>query len=279
MLICLTGEINREICFLLGEMCQVRQVFFHFFFHIFFVGTMSLFQSLRSFFAVVIAVAITPLFSLQALIYLLVFRTSEQTAQVAPRTWAKWILAVSGVQVKVEGADKLIAGKPYIFMGNHQSQYDIFCLQGGFGWDFRWLAKKELFEIPIFGPALRKSGSIPVDRSSGRKAMVSLAEAAQRIHDGCSVIIFPEGTRSIDGGLQPFKVGGMVIAIKASVEVVPMAICGSRDVLPKGKIWPRPGTVTIRLGDPVNVEGYSLKQKAELASLMHDKVADLLAEG
>lgn len=240
---------------------------------------MALFNRIRSVLAVLFAVAITPFFSLQALLYLLVFRTTEQTAQVAPRTWARWILAVSGVTVKVEGLDKLVKGHPYIFMANHQSQYDIFCLQGRFGWDFRWLAKKELFEIPIFGNALRRSGSIPVDRSSGRKAMVSLAEAAQRITDGCSVIIFPEGTRSFDGVLHPFKVGGMVIAIKAGVEVVPMAICGSRDILPKGKIWPKPGMVTIRLGDPVPAAVYTLKQKAELAAVLEEKVAALLAEG
>lgn len=240
---------------------------------------MSLFNSIRSVLAVVIIACITPIFSLAAVMCLLVFRTTEETVQVIPRMWARWILALSGVDVMVEGLDRLVPGRSYIFMGNHQSQYDIFCLQGGLDWDFRWLAKKELFDIPMFGTAMRKSGAIPIDRSNGRKAMQSLAEAAQRINDGCSVIIFPEGTRSFDGALQPFKVGGMVIAIKAGVEVVPMAICGSRDVLPKGHILPKPGKVTIRLGEPVAVEGFTLKQKAELAELLQQKVAVLLAAG
>lgn len=239
---------------------------------------MAFLSSLRGLFTVLFAVIITPFSSLQALIYLLVFRTSEKTAQVAPRTWARLILAVSGVKVRVEGLDKLEPGKSYIFAANHQSQFDIFCLQGRFDWDFRWLAKKELFQIPIFGPALRRSGNIPVDRASGRKAMQSLAEAADRIKNGCSVVIFPEGTRSADGELHSFKVGGMVIAIKAGVGVVPMAICGTRRVLAKGKILPRSGEVVIRLGDPVDASAYSLKEKQELADHLRSQVAELLKQ-
>ncbi|PLX47807.1 MAG: 1-acyl-sn-glycerol-3-phosphate acyltransferase [Desulfobulbaceae bacterium] len=239
---------------------------------------MALFSYLRGFLAVVFAVLITPFSSLQALLYLLVLRTSEQTAQVAPRTWARLILAVSGVKVRVEGMEKLESGKSYIFAANHQSQFDIFCLQGSFEWDFRWLAKKELFRIPIFGPALRRSGNIPIDRSSGRKSMVSLNEAAQRIKGGCSVVIFPEGTRSVDGNLLDFKAGGMMIAIKAGVGVVPMAICGTRHILPKGKILPRAGEVVIRLGDPLDVSGYSLKEKQKLADDLRWQVAELLGQ-
>ena len=237
---------------------------------------MAVLSVLRGLFSVLFAVLITPISSLQALVYLLVLRTTEQTAQVAPRTWARLILAVSGVKVRVEGMEKLDRNKPYIFTANHQSQYDIFCLQGWFDWDFRWLAKKELFQIPIFGPALRRSGSIPVDRASGRKALKSLAEAAERIKNGCSVIIFPEGTRSPDGALRSFKVGGMVIAIKAGVGVVPMAICGTRKILPKGKLLPRSGEVVIRLGTPVDASSFDLKQKQELADHLHSKVAELL---
>lgn len=240
---------------------------------------MALLSFLRGVFTVFFAVVITPLSSLQALLYLLVLRTSEKTAQVAPTIWARMILAVSGVKVRVEGLANLEAGKSYIFAANHQSQFDIFCLQGYFPWDFRWLAKKELFQIPIFGPALRRSGNIPVDRDSGRRAMQSLAEAAERIKGGTSVVIFPEGTRSADGTLLPFKAGGMVIAIKAGVGVVPMAICGSRHVLPKGSLVPRSGEVVIRLGPPVDARAYGMKEKQELADHLQARVADLLNQG
>lgn len=197
---------------------------------------------------------------------------------MASDNWAMAILWATGVTVKVEGLEKLDRDKSYIFMANHQSQYDIFCAQGYLDWDIRWLAKKELFDIPIFGAALTKGGSIPVDRSNGRKALASLAEAAKRIKNGCSVIIFPEGTRSSDGTLHPFKSGGMIIAIKAQVEVVPIAICGSRDILAKGDLLPKSGTITMRIGDPVDVCGYSLKQKGELAELLHGKVQELLVK-
>ena len=235
-----------------------------------------MFTFIRSLFSFAAVIALTFVFSLQALLYLLVFRTSEKTAQVAPNNWARSILWASGVKVKVEGLDKLDPDKNYIFMANHQSQYDIFCAQAHLDWHLRWLAKKELFDIPIFGAALGKGGSIPVDRSNGRKALASLIEAAKRIKKGCSVIIFPEGTRSDDGALHSFKTGGMVIAIKAQVEVVPMAICGSRDILAKGDLLPKTGTITMKIGDPLNVEGYTLKQKGELAKLLHTKVEEML---
>lgn len=245
---------------------------------IFYQEYASLFTFIRSLFSFIAVVVATFVFSLQALIYLLVFRTSEDTAQVGPTNWARSILWATGVKVVVEGLDKLEVGKSYIFMGNHQSQYDIFCVQAHLAWNLRWLAKKELFDIPIFGAALGKGGSIPVDRSNGRKAMKSLSEAAKRIKDGCSVIVFPEGTRSDDGRLRSFKSGGMVLAIKAQVEVVPLAICGSRDVLAKGDLLPKSGTITLRIGDPINVESYTLKQKGELAELLHGKVKALLCD-
>ncbi len=235
-----------------------------------------MFTFIHGIFALVATVVATFIFSLQALLYLLVFRTSEETAQVAPTNWARSILAASGVKVNVVGLEKLEKGKSYIFMGNHQSQFDIFCVQGHLDWNLRWLAKKELFDIPIFGAALEKGGSIPVDRSNGRKALKSLAEAAKRIQRGCSVIIFPEGTRSDDGKLQTFKSGGMVIAIKSKVEVVPLAICGSREILAKGELLPKPGTITLRIGDPINIDGYVMKQKTELAKMLQGKVQELL---
>lgn len=199
--------------------------------------------------------------------------------QAVPRLWGRLIAGWSGVQVRVEGLKQLDRSKPYIFVANHQSQFDIFVLDGFFPMDFRWLAKKELFRIPVFGWAMLLAGSIPVDRSHGRQALKSLDEAAKRIAAGASVIIFPEGTRSPDGQLQPFKAGGVQLAIKAGVELVPMAISGTHEVLPKGKVLIRPGKVVIRLGMPVDSRDYSTKDKQALAELLHDRVAFLLRKG
>ncbi len=157
-----------------------------------------------------------------------------------------------------------------------QSQFDIFVLQGFLGVDFRWLAKKELFNVPIWGPAMRRSGYIPIDRSHGRKAIKSLDEAAQKIAAGTSVIIFPEGTRSKDGKLHDFKAGAMVLAIKSAVPIVPVAILGTYEILPKGKLLMTPGKVQIRVGRPIETKNCSSKDKHDLARVSQEAVAELL---
>jgi 1-acyl-sn-glycerol-3-phosphate acyltransferase len=240
---------------------------------------MKIIHFFRGLFVLILTPFLTFLTSLLALIALLVFRVSAEKAQLLPRYWGRIILAVSGVQVTVKGMENLEPGRPYIFASNHQSQFDIFSMQGCFEFDFRWMAKKELFQIPLFGHAMRMAGYIPVDRSHGRKAMKSLVEAAERIASGTSVIIFPEGTRSRDGKLHEFKTGGMVLAIKSGVPVVPVAIKGTYEVLPKRSLFAKPGRVSIRVGRPIDTSGYTVKQKQELAEHLHGEVAKLLADG
>ena len=237
-----------------------------------------LFQPLRAATMLLLAPVLTLLVSFLALVGLIVFRVSPSAVQALPRWWGRVIVRGSGVKVTLEGLENLEKGLPYIFAANHASQFDIFVLQGFLSYDFRWLAKKELFNIPVFGTAMRMAGNIPVDREHGRKALQSLNEAAQRIAKGTAVIIFPEGTRSEDGVLKPFKSGGMVLAIKSGVPIVPMAISGSYAVLPKGALLAKQGHIRIRIGEPVDTRTYTLKQKAELATLLHDRVAAMLAE-
>jgi 1-acyl-sn-glycerol-3-phosphate acyltransferase len=172
--------------------------------------------------------------------------------------------------------ENLEKDRPYIFAANHQSQFDIFALQGFLGVDFRWLAKKELFEVPIWGPAMRRAGYIPIDRSRGRQAIKSLDEAAKKIAAGTSVIIFPEGTRTKDGRIQDFKAGAMVLAIKSGVDLVPVAIRGTYEILPKGKLLMKPGKVTIRAGLPIATKNYTTKDKHKLAGILQAEVTKLL---
>jgi len=237
---------------------------------------MKFFYMVRSVVALILAPLLTLLVSITAIVAIAIFRVSPARVQVLPRGWARIIARICGVPVLVEGLENLDPGQPYIFAANHQSQFDIFALQGYLGHDFRWLAKQELFRIPLFGPGMRLAGYIPVDRTHGRQAMKSLEAAAKRIAAGTSVIIFPEGTRSRDGSLQPFKAGGMVLAIKAGVPLVPVAILGSHEVLPKGKLLARPGRIVIRIGAPIATRDYQLKQKNELAERLRDAVAALL---
>lgn len=219
----------------------------------------------------------TFLTSLLVILFLVILRGSAQKAQVLPRTWAKIILAAGGVKVKVEGLHNIDKGGPYIFAANHQSQFDIFAMQGCFDFDFRWLAKKELFQIPLFGRAMQLAGYISIDRSHGREALKSLQEAAERIAAGTSVILFPEGTRSLDGKLHDFKSGGMVLAIKSGVPLVPVGISGTYEILPKGRLLAKPGHVIIRVGKPIETRQFSAGQKHELAAKIQSEVARLIS--
>jgi 1-acyl-sn-glycerol-3-phosphate acyltransferase len=149
------------------------------------------------------------------------------------RFWAKISLRLAGVRLSVKGIENIPTDRPIIYMPNHQSNFDILALFAGLPGQFRWLAKEELFHIPLLGMAMRRTGYIPVNRSDRRKAIQGMAEAVRRITEGTSVIIFPEGTRSPDGTLLPFKKGGFIMALQSQVPVVPVAIRGSRDIMPK----------------------------------------------
>jgi 1-acyl-sn-glycerol-3-phosphate acyltransferase len=233
-------------------------------------------QFFRALAMLIVVPLLTLLISLLAILWIVVLRLPTDTVHKMVRWWGKAICVTAGIKVRVEGAENCRDEQPCIFASNHQSQTDIPALQGYFLANFRWLAKKELFQVPIWGTAMRRAGYIPVDRSHGRQAMKSLDEAARRIAEGTSVLIFPEGTRSKDGTLLPFKAGALLLAIKAGVPLVPVAISGSRHVLPKGKLLIRPGTITIRMGKPIETAGYTPRQKNELAEVLRNEVKKLL---
>ncbi len=225
-----------------------------------------------------LAPLVTIYYSLAILIAIFLFRLPEEPLQRYPRQWARMCCRIAGVRVIIEGADKLQPDSGYIYCANHLSQFDIFSFQGYFPLSFRWLAKEELFRIPFLGRAMANTGAIAINRSQGRQALKSLDQAAERIKGGTSILIFPEGTRSSDGTLQPFKGGAMLLAIKAGVPIVPVAFVGSHAVLPKGAFFTRPGTITIRIGVPVVVSGYSNREKQDLAIVIHDQIAELLGQ-
>jgi len=239
---------------------------------------MSPVQYSRAVFFLLTIPLLTFIASMLTLIDVIMIRKSARKVQVFPQTWGRIVCRIAGVKVRIVGAENLAADQTYIFAGNHASQFDIFSFQGYFPHDFRWIAKKELFRIPFFGPAMRRAGIIAIDRSHGREALKSLNQAARQIAAGTSVLIFPEGTRSADGKLQPFKTGAITLAIKAGVPVVPIGFSGTHDILPKGKLLVRPGEITIRIGRPILTSSYTMKDKQELAEYLHTRVADLLDE-
>jgi 1-acyl-sn-glycerol-3-phosphate acyltransferase len=178
------------------------------------------------------------------------------------------MLALNGVNVTVSGSELLPDG-PVIFMSNHQSNFDILSLLAAMPRHFYWIAKKELFEIPLFGHSMRRGGYIPPDRGDGRKALQGLDEAAATIRQGRSVVLFPEGTRTTDGYLLPFKRGGFILARKADVPVVPVTINGSARVNPANQLRLYSGDISITLHSPIAFPSALRKGEAESWMMEH----------
>jgi 1-acyl-sn-glycerol-3-phosphate acyltransferase len=180
------------------------------------------------------------------------------------KLWGKVALLANRVKVRIEGMGDLNGKGPYVFMSNHQGSYDIFALLGHLPYQFKWLAKKELFSIPFFGWTMTAVGYISIDRGGSRDTVEAMNEAAQKIRDGMSVVIFPEGSRSPDGLIQPFKKGGFTLAIKSKVPIVPIAISGSRDIMPKDRLTAAPGEIRMLVDRPIETEGFSSKDRESL---------------
>lgn len=180
------------------------------------------------------------------------------------RVWGRSILFGANVKVTVKNRDYIDPSRSYIYMSNHQSNFDIPVLLAYLPVQFRWLAKVELFSIPVFGFAMRRAGYISIDRSDRKSAILSLRRAAEIIRGGVSVMIFPEGTRSRDGNIRPFKSGGFILAIDSGVPIVPVTVHGTFPIMPKDGLRIRPGNVVLEIQEPVETSGYTRKQKNEL---------------
>ena len=200
------------------------------------------------------AAVVTPISMAVACMRSFYDRTGNASHRMA-RIWARTILWVSRVRVEVIGSENLDPTATYIFAANHTSVYDILALLAHLPVQFRWLAKKELFRIPFFGTGMRMCGYIPIDRSNPRQSVRSLNEAAARIRAGASVVIFPEGTRSTDGVIAPFKRGGFTLAARAGQPVVPLSISGAHRILQTKSLKLHPGCIKMVLGKPVTLEG------------------------
>jgi 1-acyl-sn-glycerol-3-phosphate acyltransferase len=153
--------------------------------------------------------------------------------------------------LSVESKSRLEPDKPYIFMSNHRSIFDIFALFLATEHSLRMVAKRVLFFIPIFGWALWMCRFIPIDRSNREKAIESLENAARKIREGISVLVFPEGTRGPGEPLLPFKKGSFMMALKAGVPVVPVVVLGTEDVMEARSLRVGYGAITVRLGTPI----------------------------
>lgn len=171
------------------------------------------------------------------------------------RVWSWAILKIGGIRIKILGLERLDPKRAYVFISNHQSNIDILVLIHSLAqFQLRWMAKRELLRIPLFGLAMWASRHIIVDRSDRAKAMASLRRARERIKSGLSVVFFPEGTRSSDGELLPFKKGAFVLAVKSRTPIVPITIKGSGALLPRGEWRLRGGKVEVIVSQPIPLD-------------------------
>lgn len=171
--------------------------------------------------------------------------------------WGRAITGASGAPVVTEGMERIDWSKPHVIVANHISAYDIVALASVLPVPFYFVGKKELDEVPLFGTAWRAAGHISIDRSNRARAIASLKEAAERIgRDRGVVIIFPEGTRSRTGSLQPFKKGAFIMAAESGIPVAPAVIMGSDRVQPRGTYRVDPQPITVRFADPVESAEY-----------------------
>ena len=184
-----------------------------------------------------------------------IFDSTGRVYHAHARFWGRVGLLIAGVRLEVHGRENVPREGPLIYMSNHQGNFDILSLFIAIPRQFSWIAKEELFAIPVFGHSMRRAGYVPLDRSDGRRAFKSLEAAAVMIRNGKSVVIFPEGTRTTDGSLLPFKRGGFLLAEKAGVPIVPITISGSGKVNPSKKLKIYPGTISISFGEPILTEG------------------------
>jgi 1-acyl-sn-glycerol-3-phosphate acyltransferase len=196
------------------------------------------------------------------------FSSSGRLQHYCMRRWSKDNLWLSRARVEIEGLEHAGPGTPRIFISNHSGLHDILALAAHLPIQFRWVAKKSLFNVPFMGWHMRRSGYIPIDRENPRAAARSIVEAAGIVRAGVPAIAFPEGTRSRTGTLGIFHSGAFALALRAGVPLVPITIDGSARVIFPGTLQVNPGTIIrVKIGEPIDLAAY---QRGDKQRLMED---------
>jgi len=203
-------------------------------------------------------------------------KTGKKVHFYAAVPWAKLILWSCGIKVTVMGNENIDPKLSRIYMTNHQSYFDIFALLAYVPVHFKFLLKKELMRIPLFGLAMRKAGYIGIDRDDPKEAILSIRKAGEKLRGGASLVVFPEGTRSVDGRLLPFKRGAFNLAIRSGRDIVPLAIINSYLIVPKGRLKINRGGFRLAIGKPVRTEGYTKKDILKLMDKVSESIKGLL---
>lgn len=179
--------------------------------------------------------------------------------------WAKLFCILSFVRVTVKGRENISKGTSYVFVANHQGAYDIFAIYGYLGHNFKWMMKKALERIPLVGYSCRRAGHIYVDNRTPAAIRQTMADAERQLAGGMSVVVFPEGSRTLDGKVHAFRRGAYTLAVEFGLPVVPLTIDGAYKVMPRTALLPRPGHITLTIHRPIEApsDGHEMKSLIE----------------
>ena len=185
---------------------------------------------------------------------------------VFPRLWAKLFCILTLVKVTVKGRENVEKNTSYVFVCNHQGAYDIFAVYGYLNHQFRWMMKRSLEKIPLVGYSCKVSGHIMVDNSSPSATRLTMEKAERQLRGGMSLVVFPEGARTWNGKMRPFKRGAYMLAVEFGLPVVPITIDGSFDVMPRFKKLPHWGHIVLTIHKPIE----AVAGKHDLAAVMEE---------
>jgi len=194
------------------------------------------------------------------------------------RAGAKAVRMLLGIRLDVSGLEHVVGDRPALYLINHRSNVDVVAFEALFPRcpRLRGLYKAEIGKIPVLGTAMRLVGFVPVDRANRSSAIASVDAAAARLMAGDSFVIAPEGTRAPGDDMLPFKKGGFVMAIKAQVPVVPVALQGTAEAMPRGRFWVKPGVVRVEVGAPVLTTGLTLDDRDRLMATVRARLTEML---
>jgi 1-acyl-sn-glycerol-3-phosphate acyltransferase len=197
---------------------------------------------------------------------------SGRLQHACARRWADFIFFVSRVQVEVEGLENLNPNRGYVFAANHLSMFDHWAFLSHIPFQVRFAAKASLFRTPFLGWHLRRSGNIPIEKANPRKTIQSFQQVSEKIQQGVSFVIYPEGMRTFDGEMVEFRRGAFLLARFSESPIVPVTIIGAHRRLPRGSIVIRPGRMKMIIHAPLSFSDYKEMELGQLARTVHEKV-------
>src|SRR5438132_2157216 len=227
---------------------------------------------------IILAIALTTIVLGLTVMLAAIFRVKDRPGGVydrIPPLWSRVVLRIAGIRVRVHGLENTGSGEPRIFASNHVSLFDVPALSATLPRN-RFVAKAELFKIPIFGGGMRAAGMVEIQRENKRAAFDAYKIAGEKIRNGISIVVYPEGTRGTDYPLSQFKKGPFILAIASGVPIVPIVIHGTREIVRKHDITVRPGDIDIHLLEPVRTEGLTYDDRDTLSAKVRDRMAEAM---